>query len=469
VDYLIFITLVGVLTLQGLYLARRVWLSWEDVREDSILLFVLYTSFFWALTPAYVALLTDSLDIFNFGYELEVWSLGLLLDVVFFSVFILVYSRRRVEIRADRIADAFRRTPYPLQFLVLILVIAGCGYALLMGPWTTGGYGDVGLYVKEELTNEMFTIGGVQQAIYLGILVPAICVLLFYVPRQRLPKWMFLLVGLCFGLVLIEAISSGIRSRLVDVLLAVVGCMLVRGYRKRALAYLIVGGVLLAVLSAPIVSLRSDSTLYGSLSPLQRAGAVFQSSGNESGSQGGIVLWASTFLVRLASVQDGGILASETAKSGEYAYFRPFVGSIVGLIPRYLWHSKPLPLSRDGTVEGLPWYLVMAYRDEPWNNGSVSTSGIAYWQFGWIGVFATAAIGAWIVTWLARIAFRGGIVGLFLFLSYSMMIHFRFPVGVDETLMVLVQMIVPFIVLRALYLQFAGESKRKLAQPPPAD
>jgi len=469
VEYPIFVTLVGVLTLQGIYLARWVWLSWETFREDSILLFVLYSSFFWGLAPAYVALLTDSLDIFNFGYEPRVWSLGLFLDIVFFSVFMLVYRRRRAETRAERIADAFRRTPYPLHFLMLIFVFAGCGYALLMGPWTTGGYGDVGLYVKEDLTSEMFTIGGVQQAIYLGILIPAICILLFYVPRKRLPKWVFLLVGLCFGFVLVEAISSGIRGRIVDVLLAVVSCMLVRGYRKRAMLYLALGGVFLALLSAPIVALRSDSKLYGSLSPAERAKAVFQSWGSDSGSQGGIMLWASTFLVRLASVQDGGILASETSKSGEFAYFRPFVGSLFGLVPRYIWHDKPLPLSRDGTVEGLPWYLVMAYRDEPWNNGSVSTSGIAYWQFGWIGVFATAAIGAWIVIWLARIAFRGGIVGLFLFLSYSMMIHFRFPVGVDETLMIFVQMMVPFIVLRALYLQFAGESRRRLPEPAPAN
>jgi hypothetical protein len=88
----------------------------------------------------------------------------------------------------------------------------------------------------------------------------------------------------------------------------------------------------------------------------------------------------------------------------------------------------------------------MAYRGEPQNNGGVSTSGIAYWQFGLLGVLLTALLGAVVFRVLSALFMRGGAVGLFFFLSFCMMTHFRIPVGMDETLFAAGQVVVPLLI-----------------------
>jgi hypothetical protein len=107
----------------------------------------------------------------------------------------------------------------------------------------------------------------------------------------------------------------------------------------------------------------------------------------------------------------------------------------------------------------------MSYRDEPWNNGSVSVAGVAYWQFGWLGVVVTAITGAAIFRALSTIAVRGGIVGLYLLVVFCMMTHFRIPVGIDESILVLVQLILPVLALRAVYIHFmsSGNARRRVA------
>jgi len=345
-----------------------------------------------------------------------------------------------------------RETVKPVTFVVILLIAGTAFYVLLLGPWTTSGYIGAGLYVKDDLTNELFTIGGVQRTIYMGIIVPALCVLLFYVPRQRLPKWGLSLVAVAFFLVVLEAISTDARGSVLMVLLGAIACLVARGYnRKKLLAYVLLSAVFVASLSGPMIAFRSELDLYSSLSIWERVQTIFRFFGSDPSPVGGVASWAIVFLTRLDSVQDGGILAYETAKSNEFSYLRPFVGSLVGVVPRYLWADKPLPLSGDGTVQGIPGYLVMAFRDRPWNNASVTASGVAYWQFGWIGVVVTSAVSAFVISWLGRIAFCGGTVGLFLFLSFAMLTRFRLPVSLDETVLVFVQMMTPLLVLHTVY------------------
>jgi hypothetical protein len=107
----------------------------------------------------------------------------------------------------------------------------------------------------------------------------------------------------------------------------------------------------------------------------------------------------------------------------------------------------------------------MSYRDEPWNNGSVSVAGVAYWQFGWLGVVVTAITGAAIFRALSTIAVRGGIVGLYLLIVFCMMTHFRIPVGIDESILVVVQLILPVLALRAVYIHYisSGNARRRVA------
>jgi hypothetical protein len=250
----------------------------------------------------------------------------------------------------------------------------------------------------------------------------------------------------------------------VEVLFAISICLLIAGYRRKALIYLTVSVAFLLLFSSAFLTFRANAEQHADESVVGKSESIYQVWSQDTPKYGAS-LWLTTFLIRLDSVQNAGILADQTIKSGKFATYRPFVGSLLAWAPRYVWPQKPLPLSIDGTVAGLPWYLVMSYRDEPWNNGSVSVAGVAYWQFGWLGVVVTAIAGAAIFRALSTIAVRGGIVGLYLLVVFCMMTHFRIPVGIDESILVLVQLILPVLALRSVYIHYmsSGNARRRVA------
>jgi hypothetical protein len=77
-------------------------------------------------------------------------------------------------------------------------------------------------------------------------------------------------------------------------------------------------------------------------------------------------------------------------------------------------------------------------------------------------VVVTAITGAAIFRALSTIAVRGGIVGLYLLVVFCMMTHFRIPVGMDESMLVLIQLILPVLALRSLYIHSisSGNARR---------
>jgi hypothetical protein len=448
-----FLILVGLMILLGIYLSRLCWESFRGNRADSILIIVIYANFLWAICPAVLAALTGEFDLLNFGYDLGTWSLGLWLDVIFFSVFIItlkLIGRPRVF---ENWATQLRNTPSPVKFLTRILFLGSAFYLFMVGPWTGVGYEGAGQYIQDDLSSAEVTVGGIQLTVYRAILIPALCVLLFYLSSKRVPKWLLWAGGAGFLYVILDAIASGSRGKVLEVFFAMGICKLISGFPKKAAIYLAGSVVFVFLFSSAFLAFRENADEFAGKSAVSKSESVFQS-WNQDSAKIGTTLWLTTFLIRLDSVQDAGILAKQTSKSGEFATYRPFVGSFLAWIPRYIWPGKPLPMSIDGTVAGLPWYLVMSYRDEPWNNGSVSTAGVAYWQFGWFGVVVTAFVGGVVFRLLSAIATRGGAVGLFLLIAYCMMTHFRLPVGIDEVLLVLFQVIVPLLIFHTAYMYF---------------
>jgi hypothetical protein len=457
-----FLILIGLMALLGVILSWQCWRSWRADRADSILIIVIYANFVWSLCPAIVAAVTGEFEVFTFGYPLGVWSRGLLLDVVFFVVFILTLKRIGRPPIFEKWAARLRSTPSPVGFLTWILFLAGALYLLMVGPWTGVGYEGAGRYIQDNLSSADITVGGVQLTIYRCVLVPALSVLLFYVARSRAPRWLSGLGWAVLTYVVADSIASGARGKVLEVFFAMAVCMLVAGHRKKALVYLVGSAAFLFLFSAAFLTFRGNAEQYAGESALTKSESVFQTWSQDT-PKFEATLWLTTFLIRLDSVQNAGILADQTAESGNFATYHPFVGSFLAWMPRYFWPQKPLPLSIDATVAGLPWYLVMSYRDEPWNNGSVSVAGIGYWQFGWLGVVVTAIAGAAIFRALSTIGVRGGIVGLYLLVVFCMMTHFRIPVGLDEVLLVLFQLVIPLLILRAIYIRFV--SRPNLRQP----
>ncbi len=450
-DSLTFTILVVVLTGEGVYLATVFLVAWRRNAQDVPLLFVLVSAFVVSLPPAYYVLFTGRFEAFQFGYPLSTWCLGLVLEIVFFAVFIITLILKRSTPQLNSIAGTLDRLPRSGDLLLLLVVLSGIAYVWLWGPWSTNGYEAAGRYIQDSLSNPDVTVNSIQNTIFRTTLFPAVCVLLFYTPRRAIPIAVFPFLWTVFAYFSLTALISGGRGAILEVGLAIGSCLFAAGKRLRPFAYVVGSFLFLALFTSAIVNYRENTKEYVGMSPWDKVRILVGNS--EVGGEGSdFQYWAENYLTRLDAIQDGGILAEETANSHRFAYLRPFVGAFLAPVPRHFWGAKPLPLSDNDAVSGLPWYRVMQYRGTPWNNGGVSTSGVAYWQFGWPGVIFTAVLGALLLRFLSALLVRGGAIGLLFFLSFCMMTHFRLPVGVDETIFVFAQILLPLAVACFFYL-----------------
>lgn len=436
----LFILLTAVLACEALYLSLLCFKDWKAKPETLVLLFVLYSAFLWSLVPALGALLSGEFLAFNFGYEIETWNFGLWLEVVFFAVFILGWH----------ISDYFKRKPIPpitqrdMKFVIWIAIIAGIAYFALGGFWTNAGYEILADYVNGRMSTEDATQFSTQSVILQGIIIPACFLLLFYLPKSLRSKWISRIAVVVLILSGVKAIGFGTRYGILAMAFSLATCLLMSGRIRASLKYFGVGFVAAAVLSAAMVAIRGTAETQD-MSNADRAAAMLK------GKHGDLLSkeWFISYLPRLDAVQNSGIIA--THLHGDYAGLTPFTGAFLTVIPRTLWPSKPLALSRDGTIFGQPSFLCMAYRGEPWNSSTVSTSGVAYWQFGWIGVILTGLITGMSTRFLGVLAFRKGAIGAFLFLAYCGVARFRIPLALDEFIVAISQVWVPIFGLYLLY------------------
>ncbi len=410
-----------------------------DYKERHLLIAVVASTHIWAILPATAAIITGKYDIFNFGLPLRAWTFGLVLELILILFFMVGYFYGPRD-HFRRLALTLRRTPNSEHLIAGLLVGAAGIYLALYGPWSKAGYEAAGAYVNTSLTDPSNTFGGMQETIFLSVLVPMSVVILFAAKNvSRLLKGVAAAV---FVYVVLDTVASGVRGRWLGLALCIAVCQIVHGRMRRAIAYFAVAGLLVAWLSGAIINYRQNSARYADESITARAGHFFDAVMGQRPASGP---WAEEYLIRLDTTQNGGSLADHARISANFAGFRPFYGAAVAFIPRFLWKDKPLPLSGDNTVPGLPWYMVMGFRGEPWNNGSVSASGIAYWQFGWLGVLVTGLLAGVAFRGISIIAMEGGALGVLLFLIIPMNTHFQIPIAMDQLLLVLVQLVGPLL------------------------
>jgi hypothetical protein len=449
-DSLTFAVLLMILTAQAFYLAKEFIVVWRRNPQDFPLFFVLISSFLFSLPPAYYVLLTGHFEALQFGYPLSTWCFGLILEVVFYAVFIATLILKRRAPLMESVARDLNHIPRPTQFLLFIALFSGVIYLLLWGPWSTSGYETAGSYVHINLSNPEVVVGGIQTTIFLSVLFPSVCVLLFYIPKRAVPVWVLPLLWIVFAYGSFKAFAYGSRGGVLEVVFVVSSCLFAAGKHVKPVVYVVVCILFLSIFSSALIIYRGNAERYVGLSLWDKVRIIFENKKMEDGDEH-FQDWAEKCVERLDAVQDGGILAEEAVNSHEFASFRPYVGALVAPVPRYFWGNKPLPLSDNDAVSGLPWYRVMEYRGESWNNGSVATSAVAYCQFGWLGLIFTAIFGAVLLRFLTALLVRGGAVGLLFFLSFCAMTHFRLPVSIDETIFVFAQVLLPLIVACFFY------------------
>jgi len=460
-EYLLFLALIAVVSFECIVMLM---LFAGDLKYNWLLLFVLLNNFGVSLTPAYIAAVTGDYAPYLFGYRIDVWCLGLFMEAVYFGIICIVISNRGSTGAAKTVAAYCAYTPAPRRFVASVLVLAAGVGLLLYGPWSEAGYESAGYYVRTDLASRQVTIGGVQGSVYRSMLVPALCVLLFATrgvktPLSRRTLNVVLLAGFVF--IFGRAVLSGGRGAILEVLFLAVSCQFAARKRLKAIALSMMAVLLLFAISDAIVLYRGQASRYAALPISEKLAVVFD---RWRETKTDVLVrkgWTARTLSRLDDVQDAGILAHHTARNGSFGEWRPFVGAALSFFPRYFWPTKPVPLSDNDSVRGTPWYRSSAYRSEPWNCSGVSTAGIAYWQFGWLGVIVSAVVGGVWLRWARVIANDGGEVGLLLLLAVLSRSHFRILVGIDELLMITLQVVVPLMVLHQMYLVTVGAASAR--------
>ena len=457
---LIFVVLVGILTAEGIYCAMCLRHSWKDQTDEIILVIVLYANFLWTLIPSYLALITGDFTSLTFGYELDAWNLGLALESVFFFMFFIGWQQTLRIFPPLRVAQSINVSRRELWYLFVVALCAGTGYLLLGGGLTYHPYEQAGDYIRNGTNDTEAVRQGLAGTLLCAFVFPIAAIFSLYVP-QGCRSALTTIPSMCLlGWAALAEVATASRGNIIKLFFQLGIVLMLAGRSRRSLRYLLAGLLATIVLSPALVAYRSQLQNYRSTQTLDdKLSGVYQklvSYANGEGEQS-----VTEAVQRFDSAQNAGIIA--TRLDGDFAGYRPFLGAAVAFVPRLLWPAKPLPMSADNSVAGLPAYLAMAYRGEPHNNGSVSPAGVAYWQFGWPGVILTGFLSAFVVRALARAAIRRGAIGVLSLIAFLEMSHFRLPVSLDETLFILMQTAVP---LAVVYMPLAGLRHPMTKKPP---
>lgn len=406
------------------------------------------------LIPALFAIVTRDYDVINFGFPLSTWTLGLVIEIVYFGFYLLGFrfAVKRLFRPVDRLATKFRETPHAWFLVLFIFLFAIAAQARFAGPWSSEGYESAGRYTVTRLNDASVVEGGIERFVSLAFVMPALFVALFAKGKPR-GGWVRVLTVVLFVVSFIPLVLSdlvfGARGLASAIVLMLASVFVYNGQWRSAAVSVLIVVVVGALASSGIRAYRVHSFEYRGLSDWQKLNLMTEAVLPAEGRPKSDFL-ASTIL-RLDTVQSGGILAQETQETGEYAFFKPYAGAILAPVPRLIWGDKPVPLSINDSVLGTPWYLVASLRGAPWNSVGVSASGTGFWQFWWPGVALTGIVSGLIVAYIARIGMRGGLLGLLFYLTIARQIHFQMTGSIDNWLLILLKTVPLMLIFYFVY------------------
>lgn len=464
----VFVLLVLMLTVEASFIVRYA-LKRCSLEITVPILWMCLNVFSVSLTPAFVAIWTGDYFRFTFGFPLDTWSFGMLLEVVFFLFFImgLRYADRHYPTALAKLEERLRCTPGAWWFLLCVFAAAMVMQSQFSGLWTSWRYESAGMYTWIDLSDPAVIEGGIQRFLSMVFMTPALVVLVFSRDKPAGIWSRLISIGLLVTFlvpIVVSNVAFGARGLVTALALMLTTVWIYNGQWRRGAISVLVVFLLVAIASSGVRAYRQQSPQYRGLTDWERLQIMMDYilGDNTIIDSENII---ESFVMRLDTVQDGGILALATQSSGDFALHRPFIGSILGLIPRYFWPEKPVPLSGNNSVLGTPHYLVGALRGMPWNSTGVSASGIAFWQFWWPGVAVTGFLNAVLLTYLGRFTLRGGLVGLFLFLAVARQLHFLMITGIDNWILVITKTLLAFLLLHRIYTKFLfmvpGSSARR--------
>lgn len=251
----------------------------------------------------------------------------------------------------------------------------------------------------------------------------------------RIITWFFLISTVIFGF------TMGARGKLlsVAVLASIIFWLF---YGKRKVIYMFIILLIVGIIISPVIMIyKSKTNLYVGVSTLERIQNIFYVYEHEA-------RFTEAFdaiegiIFRYDGIHNGGNLAIYSTES-ENPYFKPYLTSILGMIPRYFWPDKPQPKSVDGTASTTPNIMTGVVSGRPWLMTSVTPSAVAFWQFNLIGILIIPLFQAWISSALISVSDRYGRPELFLF--YFLLLN---PLGLlVQTWFIFLQWVLPLSII----------------------
>jgi hypothetical protein len=403
----------------------------------------------WSFLPIFYSLRTILFELFGLWYcilrdryylgtvrfPLSWWCFGLYIEIVYVLLFYCGYIAAVTATPATR----WRRSrasgmhEQRARALVAVLFVLGlAGNAIMVA--TQSGYG-------QESADYVLNFGGRTGQIralagwFSGLYWPSVAAMLYMrlegaLPRLGLGRFARFAVLSSAILFTLNNLFYGQRTAFLEPFILLL-LPIIFYYRKRRetvrvmakrLSFPVLLFIPLLLLAVPAMSLYRAE--YRTVDAATAKTTGLRGVVNELiGSHGLVEQSLDTWATRADAYRNGGALAKYAEING-YAGFRPYEGLLYVFIPRLLLPEKPVIGSEDGTYAGYPAYILGRWQASAQvsagQSAGRSTSGTAYWQFGWIGVLATGALGGYWTGYCARMFLNDfSPLGLLFFLYVS--------------------------------------------------
>jgi hypothetical protein len=379
-----------------IFLATIVVLGWVTTRRDvtPILAVTLVFYFFnWLFTPIVLTIwgwervlprgAINDLDVFERYSVLEAFAF--LATVVVFAL-----MRHRFGFITNSRAAQWR-LPRRIETAAIVLAMAGGAIARSLLIATVGKTYSEGN--NFALRADLGTMASVNILLLVESFSSAFLIVAL-IERRKRPRYMTLAMWAYIILGALQWTLFGQRMALLTPCIVLLYYIHERAPSRALLAasYAAVGAFIGTV---GIVGALVIGQLRGG-DKLELTSAASQSKDIVSDRSRGGPLWAAfdQIQIKFDGVSMGAFLVEEFG-SGTGG-FRPYVGSLLALIPRFILLDKPIPGSADGTFRGTPPRLVavsVGYDPETANVG-VSPASVEVWHFGFLGLLPLVLLNA---------------------------------------------------------------------------
>lgn len=335
---------------------------------------------------------------------------------------------------------------YP--FLIFIGMVSFLGHFALDSEALSEGFGSAGAVITDR---------NVRTSIFSGLLGPfgalampcaaALLAVSLLGENKDLKTWIYIryFTYLFLFLVIVFGFTMGARGQLLTVGIILCAIYWIFYDRKKVFNILLYVAIF-GILSSPVIlTYKAQKDLYLNLSFIDRieniANIFF-----DSRSDFHILDSLERIIYRYDGVHNGGNLALYALET-HYVHLIPYINTFYAVIPRFFWPEKPQPKSVDGKGATTPNLITGVVSGRPWMTTSVSPSAIAFWQFGFIGVFLVAFVQSFFISILEKFIFRKDRPELFMFFYFLLL-----PLGLFlHTWFMIIQWVIPIVCLFIIY------------------